>query len=143
MKSTEIIVENNTTPHSDGVKRSLPKILVFPNLTNQDAYLQYRFGLAMASAGAVAKGEIKYQKASEFFLDNIENEDLSVNDLAKGYPSIKDSSKFWLKKLSAITPDVISSDIFISSTGFFISNSLIIFSHRLRITGILFCRDRK
>jgi len=66
MKSTEIIVENNTTPHSDGVKRSLPKILVFPNLTNQDAYLQYRFGLAMASAGAVAKGEVKYQKTNEF-----------------------------------------------------------------------------
>jgi hypothetical protein len=66
MKSTEIIVENNTTPHSAGVKRSLPKILVFPNLTNQDAYLQYRFGLAMASAGAVAKGEVKYQKTNEF-----------------------------------------------------------------------------
>lgn len=66
MKSKDIIVENNVTPHAQGVKRSLPKILVFPKLQNQDPYLQYRFGLAMASAGAVANNQIEYHKASEF-----------------------------------------------------------------------------
>lgn len=49
-----------------GVQRTLPLAMVFPGLANQDPYLQYRFGLAMAAAGAVAAGEVKFELESAF-----------------------------------------------------------------------------
>lgn len=35
----------------DGVSRTIPNMHVIPELQNQDAYKQYRFGLALASSG--------------------------------------------------------------------------------------------
>jgi len=68
MKIRDIIVENNTTPNKHTVKRSIPKILTFPHLTNTDPYVQYRFGLALAAAAAEhgRNSEDHYEKDSEF-----------------------------------------------------------------------------
>jgi hypothetical protein len=68
MKIRDIIVENNTTSNKQTVKRSIPKILTFPHLTNTDPYVQYRFGLALAAAAAEhgRNSEDHYEKTSEF-----------------------------------------------------------------------------
>lgn len=56
MKSKDFLKEqahliNNAT-------ESLPATFVLPELQNQDAYLQYRFGLALAAARAHADGNV-------------------------------------------------------------------------------------
>lgn len=52
---------------SNGVAEALPATYVMPELKNQDPYLQYRFGLALASARARKDGEIpSYEDESEF-----------------------------------------------------------------------------
>lgn len=62
MKIREILAEqlNSTITHS------LPHTEVFPNLTNTDPYVQYRFGLAIASAKAAEAGHVEYQRESDF-----------------------------------------------------------------------------
>ena len=68
MKIRDIIIENNTTPNKHTVKRSIPKILTFPHLTNTDPYVQYRFGLAIASAAANGEQnkQDRFNKTSDF-----------------------------------------------------------------------------
>ena len=41
------------------VAHALPGMWALPGLTNQDAYLQYRMGLALAKARAVKAGDIR------------------------------------------------------------------------------------
>lgn len=68
MKIRDIIVENNTTPNKHTVKRSIPKILTFPHLTNTDPYTQYRFGLALVASASDherTNGD-HYEKTSDF-----------------------------------------------------------------------------
>ena len=66
MKSNEFLSEQNTGSLSPSVADAMPSTWVLPELTNQDPYLQYRFGLALASARAAAAGEIPFQDASAF-----------------------------------------------------------------------------
>jgi hypothetical protein len=68
MKVRDIVLENNTTPNKKMVKRSLPKIYAFNNLTNTDPYTQYRFGLAVAAASSEQNqnGIDYYEKESDF-----------------------------------------------------------------------------
>lgn len=68
MKIREILSEQHggTGSLQTGVAHALPDTRVYPELGNQDPYLQYRFGLAMAAAGAVTAGEIDYDPASAF-----------------------------------------------------------------------------
>lgn len=68
MKIRDIVIENNTTPNKHTVKRSIPKILTFPHLTNTDPYVQYRFGLAIASAAANGeqREQDKFDKTSDY-----------------------------------------------------------------------------
>lgn len=66
MKIKEILNEGGTGSLQIGVARALPAAYVFPELQNQDPYLQYRFGLAMASAHAVERGEVAYNAESAF-----------------------------------------------------------------------------
>lgn len=49
-----------------GVARALPNALSFPNLSNQDPYLQYRFGLALAAAKAESEGLVEFDVESAF-----------------------------------------------------------------------------
>lgn len=50
MRAKEFIVENLSGSIQDDVARALPATYVLPELKNQDAYLQYRFGVALAAA---------------------------------------------------------------------------------------------
>jgi len=65
MRAKEFIKEN-TGSLSQGVTHALPATFVMPGLKNQDPYLQYRFGLALASARAKAAGETTYDSESKF-----------------------------------------------------------------------------
>ena len=44
----------------------MPATFILPDLKNQDAYLQYRFGLALASARAVENGDVTFKDTSQF-----------------------------------------------------------------------------
>lgn len=44
------ITESTVEPLADNVARALPAVYVIPELKNQDPYLQYRFGVAMAGS---------------------------------------------------------------------------------------------
>ena len=50
MKIKEIINEGGTGSLSHAAAKALPSTVVLPDLQNQDAYLQYRMGLALAAA---------------------------------------------------------------------------------------------
>jgi hypothetical protein len=50
MKIREVIVEGGTGSLAPGVARAMPTTWELPALPNQDPYLQYRMGVAMASA---------------------------------------------------------------------------------------------
>lgn len=50
MRAHEFITEGRTGSLAPDVARALPATYVIPELPNQDPYLQYRFGVAMAAA---------------------------------------------------------------------------------------------
>jgi hypothetical protein len=50
MKIKEVIVEGGTGSLTPAVARAMPTTWELPALPNQDPYLQYRMGVAMASA---------------------------------------------------------------------------------------------
>jgi hypothetical protein len=56
MRAKEFITEQNKLP--DRITKPLPATWVIPELQNQNAYLQYRFSVALAGARAVRNGDI-------------------------------------------------------------------------------------
>ena len=56
MRAKEFITEENVGSLTKGVKHALAGVQAFPDLKNQDAYLQYRFGIALAAAMASKEG---------------------------------------------------------------------------------------
>ena len=50
MRAFEFISESRTGSLSPDVAKALPATFVIPELPNQDPYLQYRFGVAIAGA---------------------------------------------------------------------------------------------
>lgn len=56
MKIRDIVTEDIEEIQPD-VAAAIPDLTVFPNLENNDPYHQYRFGLALASAGPTEEGE--------------------------------------------------------------------------------------
>ena len=58
MKINEILVEENTGSLQPSVADALPNTTVLTDVQNNDAYTQYRMGMAIASARAKAAGEI-------------------------------------------------------------------------------------
>lgn len=50
MKIKEILNEGGTGSLTDGVRHTLARTYVLPNLKNSDFYLQYRMGVALAAA---------------------------------------------------------------------------------------------
>ena len=66
MKIKEIINEGGTGSLTTAVKRALPATIEFPNLPNQDPYLQYRMGIALAAARAPKTDDSKFYTSSAF-----------------------------------------------------------------------------
>lgn len=66
MRAKEFISEDHTKAIDVKVSDSLPATFVLPDLKNQDPYLQYRFGLALASVRANAEREADFKDESEF-----------------------------------------------------------------------------
>jgi hypothetical protein len=56
MRAKEFITEQSNLP--DRITKPLPATWVIPELQNQNAYLQYRFSVALAGARAARTGEI-------------------------------------------------------------------------------------
>ena len=50
MRAREFIIEGRTGSFTTDVGRALPGVFKIPALKNQDPYLQYRFGVAIAGA---------------------------------------------------------------------------------------------
>lgn len=65
MKSNEFLTEQ-VDPLTSDESCALPATFILPDLKNQDAYLQYRFGLALASARAVENGDVTFKDTSQF-----------------------------------------------------------------------------
>ena len=55
MRAREFIVEYRTGSIQDDVAKALPATYAIPELQNQDPYLQYRFGVAIAGAKGAKK----------------------------------------------------------------------------------------
>ena len=56
MRAKEFITEQSNLP--DRIANPLPATWVIPELQNQNAYLQYRFSIALAGAKATRNGDI-------------------------------------------------------------------------------------
>jgi hypothetical protein len=56
MRAKEFITEQSNLP--DRITKPLPSTWVIPELQNQNAYLQYRFSVALAGAKAARNGDI-------------------------------------------------------------------------------------
>lgn len=63
MRIVELICEQNTSMQAD-VSAALPATYVIPKLQNQDAYHQYRFGVAIAKAKGRKAGAQEYHDES-------------------------------------------------------------------------------
>lgn len=55
MRASEFLSEGRTGSLQQDVARALPATYAIPELKNQDPYLQYRFGVAIAGAKGAAK----------------------------------------------------------------------------------------
>jgi hypothetical protein len=55
MRAREFISEGRTGSIQDDVAKALPATYAIPELKNQDPYLQYRFGVAIAGAKGAKK----------------------------------------------------------------------------------------
>ena len=55
MRAHEFITEGRTGSIQDDVAKALPATYALPELENQDPYLQYRFGVAIAGAKGAEK----------------------------------------------------------------------------------------
>ena len=56
MRAKEFITEQNGLP--DRITKPMPATWIIPELQNQNAYLQYRFSVALAGAKAARNGDI-------------------------------------------------------------------------------------
>jgi hypothetical protein len=60
------LVESNTGSIQKNVADAIPSLIAVPELQNQDAYRQYRMGLALAAARAVENGDIEFKNDSDW-----------------------------------------------------------------------------
>lgn len=71
MRAKEFIKEDNTGSLQKAVARAMPEVHALTDLKNQDMYLQYRMGLALARARAQEKGYISAEPAESAFGENM------------------------------------------------------------------------
>lgn len=103
MRAKEFITESGEGSLVDTVAAALPSTFVIPSLQNQDPYLQYRFGVALAAAkgssshdvpefaSRSAWGEnavvVTYDKESEMMIDQ------ALKDIGAGSKKIISTPK--------------------------------------------------
>lgn len=58
------IAEGNIGKIAPDVEAAVPSAFAIPQLSNQDPYMQYRMGIAVASARAVEQGLVKHDDQS-------------------------------------------------------------------------------
>jgi hypothetical protein len=90
MRAKEFITEQSGLP--DRITKPMPATWVIPELQNQNAYLQYRFAVALAGAKAARNGDIpKMEKDSVW----------GENQLVSGYmnPDVADDIDFALGEM--------------------------------------------
>ena len=90
MRAKEFITEQNNLP--DRITKPMPSTWIIPALQNQNAYLQYRFAVALAGAKAARNGDIpKMDKDSVW----------GENQVVSGYmnPDIEDDIDFALGEM--------------------------------------------
>ena len=90
MRAKEFITEQSNLP--DRITKPMPSTWVIPELQNQNAYLQYRFSVALAGAKAARNGDIpKMDKESVW----------GENQLVSGYmnPAVADDIDFALGEM--------------------------------------------
>ena len=108
MKVSDIIQEASLLPSA--VAHSLPTTYVLSDLKNQDAYLQYRFGVALAAAKAHQAGNIEYEPESTFGENMIivakSSEEEEIVNLALKLIGKHNSSKIVSTRQSEEQPDV-------------------------------------
>ena len=90
MRAKEFITEQTGLP--DRVTKPMPATWIIPELQNQNAYLQYRFAVALAGAKAVRNGDIPRMNK-----DSVWGE----NQLVSGYmnPEVGDDIDFALGEM--------------------------------------------
>ena len=90
MRAKEFITEQSGLP--DRVTKPMPATWIIPELQNQNAYLQYRFAVALAGAKAVRNGDIPRMDK-----DSVWGE----NQLVSGYmnPDVGDDIDFALGEM--------------------------------------------
>ena len=90
MRAKEFITEQNNLP--DRITKPLPSTWIIPALQNQNAYLQYRFAVALAGAKAARNGDIPRMDK-----DSVWGE----NQVVSGYmnPDIEDDIDFALGEM--------------------------------------------
>jgi len=101
MRAKEFIIEQNNLP--DRITKPLPATWVIPELQNQNAYLQYRFSVALAGAKAARNGDIpKMDK------DSIWGENQTVS----GYmnPDVEEDIDFALGELGLSGKKLVTSE---------------------------------
>ena len=67
----ELVVENKQSSLQDSVAHAMPGMWALTDLTNQDPYLQYRMGLALAKARAVEQGHVSGDADPSAFGENM------------------------------------------------------------------------
>ena len=82
MKIEEILNEGSTGSLAPAVQRTLPATFEFPKLANQDPYLQYRMGLALASANAGQKLESESAFGENMSIVGYTDADIEIIKLA-------------------------------------------------------------
>ncbi len=65
MRSSEFIIESEDKVDNASAA-AMPATFALPGLQNQDAYRQYRFGIALAAARAHSEGHIPVNSSSDF-----------------------------------------------------------------------------
>jgi hypothetical protein len=101
MRAKEFITEQNNLP--DRITKPLPATWVIPQLQNQNAYLQYRFSVALAGAKAARNGDIpKMDKDSVW----------GENQLVSGYmnPDIEEDINFALGEIGISGKKLVTSE---------------------------------
>ena len=109
MRAKEFITEQSNLP--DRITKPMPSTWVIPELQNQNAYLQYRFSIALAGAKAARNGDIPRMDKDSVWGENqlvsgYMNPDVADDiDFALGEMGLKGSKVLVTSEHSEETPD--------------------------------------
>ena len=101
MRAKEFITEQHNLP--DRITKPMPSTWVIPELQNQNAYLKYRFSVALAGAKASRNGDIPRMDQDSVW---------GQNQLVSGYmnPDIADDIDFALGEMGLRGKKLVTSE---------------------------------